>query len=572
MLHALRLALLFGVVLILHLRHQVNLRTSAATQHDDQLLPRITQVLPNAAAISESHLIDGVHLLAIADLLGNRIGYAARTSPDSDSIIGFSGPTDTLCVFDTKKNLLAATVIDSQDTRDHVQRVLDSRFLEQLNGRSISELQTPENVDATSGATLTSMAIIEAIRNRLRPAFATSSAPIVSTSLKFPAPLNLESVQKFYPKATAIAFDSAAGLWRVSTEHGQLGNVLRSSPAADNAVGYQGPTDSLVAVDATGEVIGLAVGPSFDNEPYVAYVREDRSFAKLFNGRNLSEIAKIDLIEEGIEGVSGATMTSQNVAQGVILAAIAYDKRRMNRSAVPDAEPVWLVDYARRQISLRNLSTIWLVVLATVLGLTSWKRRRWLRLLFQVLLIGWLGLLNGDMLSQALLAGWAQNGVPVNGALGLVCLTLVAFVVPITTGKNVYCAHICPHGAVQQLVRNRLPWKLTLSRRTQTMLQFIPTLLLVWVLLVVMLRLPFSLVDIEPFDAWLWTITGAASLTIALLGLGLSLFVPMAYCRYGCPTGRLLEYVRKSNHGKWSHRDTAGCLLFALALVLFVVA
>ena len=61
-----------------------------------------------------------------------------------------------------------------------------------------------------------------------------------------------------------------------------------------------------------------------------------------------------------------------------------------------------------------------------------------------------------------------------------------------------------------------------------------------------MLSLPVSLVDIEPFDAWVFRVAGWATITVAIVGLVASLFVPMAYCRYGCPTGALLKFLQVS--------------------------
>jgi NosR/NirI family transcriptional regulator, nitrous oxide reductase regulator len=55
---------------------------------------------------------------------------------------------------------------------------------------------------------------------------------------------------------------------------------------------------------------------------------------------------------------------------------------------------------------------------------------------------------------------------------------------------------------------------------------------------------------------------------IAIIGLIAAAFVPMAYCKYGCPTGLVLAFVR--SHGKadrFSIRDTV-----AGFMVLFVVA
>jgi len=66
----------------------------------------------------------------------------------------------------------------------------------------------------------------------------------------------------------------------------------------------------------------------------------------------------------------------------------------------------------------------------------------------------------------------------------------------------------------------------------------------------------------------LWPIAGIAALSVAIVGLVASLFIPMAYCRYGCPTGKLLDYLRATSHGRWTRRDTAGFVLLSVAVAL----
>src|SRR5262249_18519666 len=54
----------------------------------------------------------------------------------------------------------------------------------------------------------------------------------------------------------------------------------------------------------------------------------------------------------------------------------------------------------------------------------------------------------------------------------------------------------------------------------------------------------------------------------AVGGLAMSLFVPQAYCRFGCPTGELLRLVKSGgSHDRIQRRD-----LLAGALVLLVAA
>ena len=48
-----------------------------------------------------------------------------------------------------------------------------------------------------------------------------------------------------------------------------------------------------------------------------------------------------------------------------------------------------------------------------------------------------------------------------------------------------------------------------------------------------------------------------------------SFFVPQAYCRFGCPTGAVLNYVRtRGSTDRFARRDVVALLLVGLAVVL----
>jgi hypothetical protein len=49
--------------------------------------------------------------------------------------------------------------------------------------------------------------------------------------------------------------------------------------------------------------------------------------------------------------------------------------------------------------------------------------------------------------------------------------------------------------------------------------------------------------------------------------------VPLAYCRFGCPTGALLNYLRLQGPGdRFGRRDVAALTLLALAVGLRLAA
>jgi polyferredoxin len=209
--------------------------------------------------------------------------------------------------------------------------------------------------------------------------------------------------------------------------------------------------------------------------------------------------------------------------------------------------------------------------MGTVLAFTGTHGRAWLRRSFQILVIVYVGFINGDLLAQSLMVGWTQNGVPWPTAPGLVLLLAAALVIPWTTGKPLYCQHLCPHGHAQELLARYAPkrWRISLPRGFESGLRWLPTLTLGYVLVVVLLVLPHDLASVEPFDAWIIRSAGWATIAIAVIGLIAACFVPMAYCHYGCPTGALLNFIRR--HGREDHfgrREIAALALLLLAWAL----
>jgi hypothetical protein len=401
------------------------------------------------------------------------------------------------------------------------------------------------------------MAMVQGIQRRLG---ATNVAP------KFSKPLELPDVTKLFPQADGYTQDKAIDfLWHVWDQNQKpLGSILRTSPAADEVIGYQGPTETRIAIGLDGNIAGIAIADSFDNEPYVGYVRGDYGFEPLLKQYTLDQWSQLDLKKEQIEGVSGATMTSLAVARGIIETAREFETQKNEKRAQQER---W------RAGIYRSLGTLLVIAAGLVVGLSSLRGRPVIRVGFQVVLFVYLGLINGDLLSLAMFQGWAQSGIPWQNAFGLVILTIAAFAIPITLRTNVYCSHLCPHGALQQLVPRWWKMKQPMPKRLAAALVWIRPALLAWVILVTFLQLPFSLVDIEAFDAYAWRAAAWPTVAVAVIGIVASFKVPMAYCRYGCATGVVLDYVRRhSRSDRLTRADTFAfcCLMFGVVAYLSI--
>jgi len=497
---------------------------------------------------------DDPTVLLAFDVDGNELGRLTQTSPSGDSAIGFSGSTNLLVAWDVDQRVASVTIRSSGDTIDHVDAIRESpAFFNQFTGQSMEDLSKGYKVEAVSGATLTSLAITDSLALRFGGQAQAS---------RFPQPIQLGEVTSYFPEAAELLpSNTHPSLLAVLDAKGQtLGQVGRTSPYADQVIGYQGPVDTLLAIDQNGRLVGMNARSSYENKPYSEYPNDDAYFSSIFKGRTIPQLAIMDLVKEEVEGVSGATMTSMAMAEGIVKTAGALEQENLNAGKTKP-----LMNW-----SARDSGSLVVILFAGFVAFTRPGRHKGFRLLHQVLLIGYLGLINGHVLSQALFFGWAQSGVPWERAPILALLTLAALLVPMATGKPFYCHQLCPHGAAQQWIRKLRTKPVHISVKINRILEWIPFLLLAFIVLMAFRTSAHTVAILEPFDAYVWQVAGGVTIAIAILGLVASAYVPMAYCRYGCPTGAMLKLFEfRSNDRGWNRRDYLSFAFLAFALVLY---
>ena len=371
------------------------------------------------------------------------------------------------------------------------------------------------------------------------------------------APITPEEVRSVFPKAADLRPDAGerAGMFVHDEAGAPVGYVLRTAPISDSVIGYRGWTDSLVAFDPALHVIGVRIRSSQDTTDHVRDVRDDRYFMKTWNGKPWDEVARRTPEEMGIEGVSGASMTSMAMAEGIMRRLRAADA-----ALAITPQPV--------RFSAVDIGLAVIIAMGTVLAFTGTHGQKKVRIGFQLLVIGYVGFFTALPLAQSLFAGWAQSAVPWRSAPGLVLLMAAALAVPWASCKPLYCQQLCPHGAAQELLGRIVPkrWRIAVPKDFAAGLRCLPGLLLGMVVMITIVGLPIDLAHLEPFDADSLRAAGVATIAIAVAGLIASLFVPMAYCHYGCPTGALLEFIRsRGPSDRFGRRDGAALLLVALA-------
>lgn len=367
------------------------------------------------------------------------------------------------------------------------------------------------------------------------------------------SPVQLSEVRPFLENAARFERDSERLGLNVFDAKGQrIGYAVRTMPLARDVKGYAGPSDSLIVFDDKWIVKGVTIRRSPDTFAHIDKVLGDPYFLASWKGKSWDEIATMDLKKEGVEGVSGATLTSMAVARSLVFRL----KHSTETLTVP--QPV--------SFHGADIGLIAFLVGALLIAFTPLRSNRWLRAIWQLVLIAGLGLLNGNLLALALFGGWAASGVAWRAQPGIALLGATAFLVPWFSRRALYCQYICPHGAAQEWLHRIVPGRLrmNLPASVRDGLRWLPFLLLILALGILLLALPQDLASLEPFDAYLWRTAGWASIAIAIVGLITACFVPMAYCKFGCPTGAILEYIRaRGPRDRFSKRDVAALALLA---------
>lgn len=529
------------------LRHAATEAVSALT------VERVRDFFPNAISLGTVQRTSGWRPVLGDE--GETQGFVATTAPESNKIIGYSGPTNVLLAFNIKGRLTGLRVLQSGDTAEHLAEVIaDRKYFAQFRDKLPQEI-VGQQVSAVSGATLTSSAITEGVLNKLGQSTA--------ASLRFPEEITLEEVQKLEPNAVSLAVAKMprGAMTALDAAGKPIALAVRSSPVTDSLVGYKGPTDTLILLDPSGTTLRrMALRKSFDTRRYLNYVTSDEYFLNLFNGMTLGKLAALDFKAAKIEGVSGATETSWAVAEGL---------KRRSQSLLDEKPKPWLSQFTWRWQDTGHLI---MIVSAFVMAFTKLRGRPWIRHLHHGLLVIYGGFVAGELLSQGLLVGWAGHGTPWRTAPGLVLLAAVALLGPVFTSKHLYCHHLCAHGALQQLLARRLRWQLSIPATADRWLAKLPIALLAFILIAAVTGLAVDLNSLEPFDAYVVRIAGWATITIAIVGLIFALFTPLAYCKYGCPTGAVFRLLRFTGHADhFGLRDwlAAGLLVAAAGFHLW---
>lgn len=495
--------------------------------------------------------------LLVEDQFGNRLGRLLTTSPDADAILGYAGPSNVLVALDLRDQIVGTRILSSQDTPEHVDRLRRSTAFDDSFKSWRPSAQPAPKLDGYAGSTLTAYAIAESIQQRLSGNY---------VSLRFPLPLTLKEVQAAgFPDATGFEPNVPRLGWNLvrGANRAHLGYVVRSSPSADEVQGYAGPSETLIAVEADAlRLRKVVLRSTYDTSDYVSRIQDEepdlqgRTYLSKLTQWDVRQWAEFDFRKSELDTVAGATLTSYAIAKG--LQTRFADDQHGGKREREAATQFW-----------KSVALGCFILGALLMTFTSLHARPWVRRVWQLLLVGGLGLWLGQLLSLSLFAGWARHGLPWGTAPALLALAAVALLIPWAARRQTYCHQVCPHGAAQELLGGFRRLHVAVPARWHGWLGKLPSLALAGAFLAALAWPRWSLGEAEPFDAWILGTAVVVPLGLAAVGLLASVFVPQAYCKYGCPTGALLKFVRTSSTDeRWARRDTIAALVLAVGAAI----
>ena len=122
----------------------------------------ITRFYPIAAGIVQE---DSTRTI-VMDAKARQLGYLLYTSPYTDDVEGYNGPTPVVIAFGPDDRILGTMLLEHDETPSFARRVEKAGLYESWNGKTAEEALA-EEVDAVSGATYTSEAVITCVQKRL---------------------------------------------------------------------------------------------------------------------------------------------------------------------------------------------------------------------------------------------------------------------------------------------------------------------------------------------------------------------------------------------------------------------
>ncbi len=348
-----------------------------------------------------------------------------------------------------------------------------------------------------------------------------------------------EELRAFDPADAAEWVAAPFGHHRLAGVREPVGDAvaLATGATGPGVEGYGGPIDLALSVGAAGTIRRVEV---LRHRETPAYVKDLPSWVQRFRGMDLRDLAAKG--GAALDAMTGATVTSRAVAGTLARAARRVGSEVMGfETPGPGDEAPWHAPLADPRV--------WYAILALA-GAVWVHYRGSARVRLGFLMAS--AVVGGAILQVQLSAGWLMAwlrlappsfaATPGLALIGAGSLALAAVCGPL------YCAHVCPFGAVQEglsVVGRRLGLTVAMPARVHAAFRVVKYGVLAAVGLALFTPDAEARLAWDPLAAaFSGTMEGAAALLVAMALAG-SLFTFRFWCRGFCPVGAFFNLANR---------------------------
>lgn len=314
--------------------------------------------------------------------------------------------------------------------------------------------------------------------------------------------------------------------FQVSLEGQEVGYVLITSED-----GFQSEIFVATYVNGYGLVEDVRVVQHNETPSYLDRV-VGSSFINNFGEMSIADGFSADT---NVDTVSKATISSTAITKAVQKAAVLAGEDYLNIEVTRPAR-----DFKIKMIDLAIIIIFMLVIAANI---TKNKKLRLVTLFYAVIIMGFkfAGFVTYASFYQIItfnFPSFADN-------LRWYLLVVGSIAMVLIMGKNVYCAYICPYGALQELEHKFIKIDFKLKQKTVKILRLLPYALSYMALALALLTKSTGVLSYEPFSILFSSVGNELSWGIIFVTLFLSLVVMRPYCKFICPVGFVFNHIAK---------------------------
>ena len=254
----------------------------------------------------------------IAQFIGKKAPFAlsAGEAPAAGeaytaSSKGFAGPVAVQVSFDDAGVISSFAIGDDQfaETEGYGKKALDPAFAQQFVGKQLPLKLS--DIDAISGATVTSTAVVNAANKAYTAANAAPIDAVTGATVTSEAVVNAVN--------SAAASDTGIDWCYAGLKEGQIVGYV----AQTTIQGFGGPVEVITGITTDKTITGISVGGSnFSETPGLGAKAKDDAFTSQFDGKSAKTAVGVKKAGEtkganDIDAITAATITSSKVTSGV---------------------------------------------------------------------------------------------------------------------------------------------------------------------------------------------------------------------------------------------------------------